>query len=69
MFVSSSLVSLLIIKLIIKSPQKGKKKKKNTAVKWIEYGYTTGILCKQDDKGNSGEHAEQQTSSFKKSYL
>lgn len=68
MFVSSSLVSLLIIKLIIKSPQKGKKKQ-NTAVKWIEYGYTTGILCKQDDKGNSGEHAEQQTSSFKKSYL
>lgn len=68
MFVSSSLASLLIIKLIIKSPQKGKKTK-NTAVKWIEYGYTTGILCKQDDKGNSGEHAEQQTSSFKKSYL
>lgn len=68
MFVSSSLVSLLIIKLIIKSPQKGKTKQ-NTAVKWIEYGYTTGILCKQDDKGNSGEHAEQQTSSFKKSYL
>lgn len=68
MFVSSSLVSLLIIKLIIKSPEKGEKNK-NTAVKWIEYGYTTGILCKQDDKGNSGEHAEQQTSSFKKSYL
>lgn len=51
MFVSSSLVSLLIIKLIIKPPQK--EKKKNTAVKWIEYGYTTGLLCKQDDKGNS----------------
>lgn len=55
MFVSSSLVSLLIIKLIIKPPQK---EKKHTAVKWIEYGYTTGLLCKQDDKGNSGEHAE-----------
>lgn len=45
------------------------KTKQNTAVKWIEYGYTTGIWCKQHDKGNSGEHAEQQTSSFKKSYL